>query len=34
MGIGIGEILLFIVLLIIIAAIWVWFRKKNKASDE
>jgi len=34
MGIGIGEILLFIVLLIIIAAIWVWIRKKNMDSDE
>lgn len=34
MSIGIGEILIFILLLIIIAATWVWFRKKNKASDE
>ena len=34
MSIGIGEILAFILLLIIIAAIWVWFRKKNKDIDE
>ena len=34
MSIGIGEIFIFILLLIFIAAFWVWFRKKSKESDE
>ena len=33
MSIGIGEILIFILLLFVIAAIWLWFRKRNE-SDE
>ena len=34
MSIGIGEILIFILLLIVIAATWVWFRKRSNESDE
>jgi len=30
MSIGIGEILTFILLLIFIAVIWLWFRKKKE----
>ena len=34
MSVGIGEILTFILLLIFIAAIWLWFRKRSDESDE